>query len=57
MNNGAKAVQIFDMLGKEVLSANMEQNGVLKVNSLTAGMYLLKVEEEGKVSTNRLLIE
>ncbi len=57
MSNAAKSVQIFDVLGKQVLATDIQQNGAINVESLNAGVYILKVVEEGKTSTSRLLIE
>ncbi|MFK5879697.1 MAG: T9SS type A sorting domain-containing protein [Flavobacteriaceae bacterium] len=57
MSNAAKAIQIFDVLGKQVFTTDIHQNGAINVESLNTGVYILKVVEEGKTSTSRLLIE
>ena len=57
MSNAAKAIQIFDVLGKQVFATDIQQNGAINVESLKTGVYILKVVEEGKSSTSRLLIE
>jgi outer membrane protein assembly factor BamB len=55
--NGTKSVQIFDVLGKQVYDKKIEANEKVKTSSLTPGMYILKVEENGNVATRKLLIE
>lgn len=54
--NAAMSVQIFDLLGKEVLKANVVNNAV-NVSSLNAGVYMVKVTEEGKTATRKLVIQ
>ncbi|MDC9723449.1 MAG: lamin tail domain-containing protein [Urechidicola sp.] len=57
MGNAAKAIQIFNVLGKQVFATEIQENGAINVESLNTGVYILKVVEEGKTSTSRLLIE
>lgn len=54
--NAAMSVQIFDVLGKEVLKSNVMNNAV-NVSSLNAGVYMVKVTEEGKTATRKLVIQ
>jgi len=54
--NAAMSVQIFDLLGKEVLKANVVNNAV-NVAKLTAGVYVVKITEEGKTATRKLVIQ
>lgn len=54
--NAAMSVQIFDLLGKEVLKANVVNNAV-NVSGLNAGVYMVKVTEEGKTATRKLVIQ
>lgn len=51
-----RAVQIFDVLGKQVVNQKGTQNSV-EVGHLTKGIYIIKVEEEGKIATRKLVIE
>lgn len=55
-NYAERTVQIFDVLGKQVISQNGTQNSV-EVGHLTKGIYIIKVAEEGKVATRKLVIE
>lgn len=54
--NAAMSVQIFDLLGKEVLKSNAVNNAV-NVSGLNAGVYMVKVTEEGKTATRKLVIQ
>lgn len=49
-------VSIVNMLGKEVVSAKVVNNTV-NVSNLTSGIYIVKITEEGKTSTKKLIIE
>ncbi|MBC7846793.1 MAG: T9SS type A sorting domain-containing protein [Flavobacterium sp.] len=52
----AKSVSIFDVLGKQVLNAKTLNNAV-NVANLKGGIYILKITEEGKTDTKKLIIE
>jgi hypothetical protein len=54
--NAAMSVQIFDLLGKEVLKATVVNNAV-NVAKLTAGVYVVKITEDGKTATRKLVIK
>ncbi|WP_445717075.1 T9SS type A sorting domain-containing protein [Flavobacterium sp.] len=54
--NAAMTVQIFDLLGKEVLKSNVVNNTV-NVAKLTAGVYVVKITEEGKTATRKLVVK
>ena len=54
--NAAMSVQIFDVLGKEVLKSNVINNAV-DVSGLNAGVYMVKITEEGKTATRKLVIQ
>ena len=54
--NAAMSVQIFDLLGKEVLKATVVNNAV-NVSGLNAGVYMVKVTEEGKTATRKLVVK
>ncbi|MFN7014782.1 MAG: T9SS type A sorting domain-containing protein [Bacteroidia bacterium] len=48
-------VQIFDIVGKEVVKANVINNSI-NVANLQAGVYVVKITEEGKTATRKLII-
>lgn len=54
--NADMSVQIYDVLGKEVLKSNVMNNAV-NVSSLNAGVYMVKITEEGKTATRKLVIQ
>lgn len=53
--NGDINVSIINMLGKEVLNSKVINNTV-NVANLANGIYIVKVTEEGKTSTKKLII-
>jgi hypothetical protein len=54
--NATMSVQIFDILGKEILKSNVTNNAV-NVSGLNAGVYIVKIVEEGKTATRKLVIQ
>jgi len=55
-SNSAKSIEIFDILGKQVLNAKVSNNTV-NVSNLKGGAYIVKINEEGKTATRKLIIE
>lgn len=51
-----KGVVIFDVLGKQVLKATVS-NQAMNVSSLNRGVYIVKITEEGKTATRKLVIK
>ncbi len=49
-------VSIIDVLGKEVINSKVSNNAV-NISGLNPGMYIVKITEEGKTSTKKLIIE
>jgi len=57
-NNGAnKHVEIYSMIGKLVYSKNVKSRETIQVSNLNTGVYVIKVEEEGKLATHKLIIK
>lgn len=57
-SNTSKEIDLYDMLGKRVLSTDM--NGYQKeisVGTLKAGVYLLKVTEKSSSITRKIIIK
>jgi len=54
--NAEKTIQIFDVLGKQVLSRTTK-NKHISVATLDSGIYILKVTELGKTATRKLVIK
>ncbi|MBU2939053.1 T9SS type A sorting domain-containing protein [Lacinutrix sp. C3R15] len=55
-NNQALQVSVFDVLGKQVLAQNVA-NQTLNVSNLTAGVYILKLTQNGNSTTKKLVIK
>jgi len=54
--NADMSVQIFDIVGKEVVKSTVINNSI-NVSGLNAGVYIVKVTEEGKTATRKLVIQ
>ena len=50
-----KDITIFDVLGKQVLNVSTDTTTV-NVGNLNAGVYIVKITEEGKTATRKLVI-
>ncbi len=53
--NATKNVVIVDVLGKQVLNVTTD-NATVNVGNLNAGVYIVKITEEGKTATRKLVI-
>ncbi len=54
-SNKAKLVEIFNVLGKNVLSANLTGNE-LNISSLDPGIYIMKIQEGRSSATRKLVV-
>lgn len=54
--NATKSIVIYDVLGKQVLSTTTANNAI-SVSSLRGGVYVVKITEEGKTATRKLVIK
>jgi hypothetical protein len=54
--NAEKIVTLYDVLGKQVLNTTTSTNEV-NVSNLHSGLYIVKITEEGKTATRKLVIE
>ncbi len=52
----AVQVEVFDILGKKVIAKKVS-NGNLNISSLNAGLYLVKVTQNGVTSTKKLIVK
>jgi len=55
--NAIKQVEIYSMLGKQVFNKTVKPNETINVSNLNAGMYMMRVVEEGKIATRKLVIK
>jgi hypothetical protein len=51
-----KAVVIYDVMGKQVF-AGTTINNVVSISSLNSGIYMVKITEEGKTATRKIVVE
>lgn len=54
--NAEKIIAVYDVLGKNVLNTSTTENAV-NVSSLRTGVYMVKITEEGKTATRKLVIK
>ncbi|MDK2771648.1 MAG: T9SS type A sorting domain-containing protein [Flavobacterium sp.] len=54
--NATKQVQVYDVLGKQVINTTVNNNS-LNVANLNAGVYIVKITEEGKTATRKLVVK
>ncbi len=52
----AKSVSVYDLLGKQVLNTKTS-NSAVNVSSLKGGSYIVKITEDGKTDTKKLIIQ
>lgn len=55
-SNSVKTVTIYDTVGKQVINTTTE-NGTINTSSLHTGVYIIKITEEGKTATRKLIIK
>jgi Secretion system C-terminal sorting domain len=55
-SNLAKSVEIYDILGKQVLNAKVSNNTV-NVSNFNGGTYIVRINEDGKSAKRKLIIE
>jgi hypothetical protein len=55
-SNNAKTVTVYDILGKQVLNTKTSNN-VVNISNLKSGAYIVRITEDGKTDTRKLIIE
>jgi len=55
-SNNAKSLAVYDVLGKQVLNSKTSNNTV-NVSNLTRGAYIVKITEDGKTDTKKLIVQ
>jgi hypothetical protein len=55
-SNEAKQVVVYDILGKQVVKT-IVTNQAVNVSNLNSGVYMVKITEEGKTATRKLVIQ
>lgn len=54
--NAERTIAFYDVLGKQVLNTTTSESAV-NVSNLHQGVYIVKITEEGKTATRKLVIE
>jgi hypothetical protein len=55
-SSDTKSVTVYDILGKQVLNSKTSNNA-LNVSTLKRGSYIVKITEDGKTDTKKLIIK
>ncbi len=55
-SNTVKNINIFDVIGQQVYHRNTTKNQI-NISNLNAGMYFVKVQQDGKIATRKLVVE
>ncbi|PCH52342.1 MAG: hypothetical protein COC22_04245 [Flavobacteriaceae bacterium] len=56
-SNFDKQLEIYSMLGKRVYRKNVNTKETIDISKLNAGIYMVKIKEEEKISTRKLIIK
>lgn len=57
-NSNIKEIELFDMLGKKVLSTTLyNTNKEINLSNLNAGVYIIQVKENNATATRKLIIK
>ncbi len=56
-NGVEKNIEIFSVSGEQVYSKKIKSNQTIDISNLSTGFYLIKVEEEGKIATRKLIVK
>jgi len=55
-SNTEKNISIYDMIGKQVFQRNTSANQI-NISNLKGGIYFVKVQQDGKIATRKLVVE
>jgi hypothetical protein len=55
-SNTEKNISIYDMIGKQVFQRNTSANQI-NISNLKVGIYFVKVQQDGKIATRKLVVE
>jgi len=55
-SHSTKAISIYDVLGKQVFATNTAANNI-NLSELKSGIYIIKVNEDGKSTTRKLVVK
>lgn len=52
-----KQLEIYSMMGKLVYSKNVNANETIDISKLNSGIYMIRIEEDDKIATRKLIIK
>ena len=52
-----KNVEIYSMLGQQVYTKSVQPNETIDIYNLNRGIYMVRIEEDGKIATRKLVIK
>ncbi len=52
-----KQVEIYTLTGQQIFSENIQSKEYLNISDLNRGIYIVKIEERGKIATRKLVID
>ncbi|WP_372795082.1 T9SS type A sorting domain-containing protein, partial [Lutibacter sp.] len=56
-SNLDKQVEIYSMMGNCIYSKYVHANETIDISKLNSGIYMVRVEEEDKIATRKLIIK
>jgi len=56
-SNDTKQVVIYDILGKAVYTTEVNNNQAINIGQLKAGVYMMKISENGHLALQKLIIK
>lgn len=56
-SNSLKTVKLYDINGKTILNKQVLNKEVIQINNLNSGLYILKVYENGKTASGKLVVK
>lgn len=56
-NRVDKKIEIYTMSGIVVYKNKVQSKEVINISNLTSGIYMVKVEEEGRIATRKLIVK
>ena len=57
MDGLSAEIRIFNVLGKSVFYQNKNLEKPINISSLNTGVYMLKIDVQGKIKTQKLVIQ
>ncbi|MGG5506049.1 MULTISPECIES: T9SS type A sorting domain-containing protein [unclassified Myroides] len=56
-NNEAKEIEIYNVVGKKIFSTSLNTKELVLPNTVTAGIYIIKIKENNTSATRKLIVK